>query len=227
MSVNRPRPLVPAQVAFDARRAEFAPLDLRERFDLIFRTNLWSASTRSGLGSELAATAALRAALPPLIEALGARTMLDVPCGDFNWLSTVALDVDYTGADIVPALVEENTRRHGGPRRRFIAADLTADPLPAADLVLCRDCLVHLSFANIRRALDNLRRSGSRYLLTTTFLEHEVNTDIEDGDWRVLNLQRAPFNLPEPEMTLLEGCSEGDGAFADKALGLWRIADLP
>jgi len=225
--MSRHRPPVPAQVAFNARRAEFAPLGLRERFELIYRTNLWTATSRSGLGSELAATAAVRAALPSLVETIGARTLLDVPCGDFNWLGTVPLDVDYTGVDIVPALVEENTRRFGGPRRRFMVADLTIDPLPAADLVLCRDCLVHLSFANIRRALENLRRSGSRHLLTTTFLEHEVNADIEDGDWRMLNLQRAPFNLPEPELTVLEACTEGDGAYADKALGLWRIADLP
>jgi hypothetical protein len=227
MSVNRPRPLVPAQIAFRERRGEFAPLTLRERFDRIFETNLWTASSRSGLGSELQATARLRAALPALVEAAGARSLLDIPCGDFNWLATVPLDVDYTGADIVPALVDENRRRHAGPRRRFVVADLTADPLPSVDLVLCRDCLVHLSFANIRRAFENLRRSGSRWLLTTTFVEHEVNEDIEDGDWRILNLQRPPFDLPPPAMVLIEECTEGDGAFADKALGLWRIADLP
>ena len=102
--------------------------------------------------------------------------------------------------------------------------DLTADPLPRADVVLCRDCLVHLSFDHIRQAFDNLRRSGSTWLLTTTFLEHHENVDIESGDWRILNLTRAPFNLPAPEGVLVEGCLEGEGAYADKALGLWRIA---
>ena len=90
----------------------------------------------------------------------------------------------------------------------------------------CRDCLVHLSFDHIRQAFDNLRRSGSTWLLTTTFLDHHENVDIESGDWRILNLTRAPFNLPAPEGVLVEGCLEGDGAYADKALGLWRIADL-
>ena len=37
----------------------------------------------------------------------------------------------------------------------------------------------------------------------------------------------APFHLPAPEGLLVEGCLEGGGAYADKALGLWRIADLP
>ena len=153
------------------------------------------------------------------------RSLLDVPCGDFGWLSTVDLGVSYTGADIVPALVDENERRYGGPSagRRFLTLDLTKDALPHADLVLCRDCLVHLSFDNIGRALANIRASGATYLLTTTFLEHDANTDIEDGDWRMLNLERAPFNLPPPIDVLVEDCEEGDGAYADKALGLWRV----
>ena len=139
------------------------------------------------------------------------------------------LDLDYTGGDIVADAGGEQPGAvwRPGSRRRFVRLDLTADPLPRADVVLCRDCLVHLSFDHIRQAFDNLRRSGSTWLLTTTFLEHHENVDIESGDWRILNLTRAPFNLPAPEGVLVEGCLEGDGAYADKALGLWRIADLP
>jgi hypothetical protein len=98
---------------------------------------------------------------------------------------------------------------------------------PAADLLLCRDCLVHLSFADIDKALRNIRRSSLAYLLTTTFPAESVNADIVTGDWRPLNLQAAPFNLPTPVELINEGCTEGDGAFADKSLGLWRIRDLP
>jgi len=164
-----------------------------------------------------------------LLKALGARSLLDLPCGDFGWLNTVPLDLDYIGGDIVPAIVDANAARYvtPGSRRRFLTLDLTSDPLPRADVVLCRDCLVHLSFAHIGEAFANLRRSGSTWLLTTSFLEHEVNTDIESGDWRMLNLEHAPFNLPAPEHVLVEGCLESDGAYADKALGLWKISDLP
>jgi hypothetical protein len=95
------------------------------------------------------------------------------------------------------------------------------------DLVLCRDCLVHLSNAHIRDAIENLRASGSTWLLTTTFRAHDQNGDLDDGDWRPLNLERPPFGFPPPVAVVNEGCSEHDGAFADKSLGLWRIADLP
>lgn len=229
MPRSSPRPTVPAQQAFEARRHEFVDLSLEQRFTQIFTTNLWAAGSRSGLGSELTATAGVREQLPRLLEALGAISMLDLPSGDFGWLSTVRLDLDYTGGDIVSDMVASNEQRYGGPgsRRRFLRLDLTADPLPRADVVLCRDCLVHLSFGHISQALDNLGRSGSTWLLTTTFLDHHENVDIESGDWRVLNLTRPPFNLPGPEGVLVEGCLEGEGAYADKALGLWRIADLP
>ena len=229
MSSSRPRPPVPAQRAFADRRQEFVDLPLEQRFARIFTTNLWSGESRSGLGSALTATAGVREQLPPLLQALGATSLLDLPCGDFGWLSTVPLDLDYTGGDIVADLVASNQERFGGPdsRRRFLRLDLTADALPQVDVVLCRDCLVHLSFDHIRLAFENLRRSGSTWLLTTTFLDHHENTDIDSGDWRMLNLTQPPFNLPAPEGVLVEGCLESDGAYADKALGLWRIGDLP
>jgi hypothetical protein len=222
---DRPRPKARAHLNFLTHRHELLGLPLADRFGHIARTNLWGGASRSGLGSELAATATLREMLPPFLARYGIRTLLDAPCGDFGWLSMVNLGVAYTGADIVPALVAENERRYGGPAsgRRFLTLDLTHDPLPRADLVLCRDCLVHLSFANVSRALANIRASGATYLLTTTFLEHHVNADIEDGDWRMLNLERAPFNLPPPTDVLLEQCLENDGAYADKALGLWQL----
>ena len=230
MPSPRSRPPAPAHTRFLQRRAELSALSLDDRFDCIFRTNLWgSDESRSGLGSALAATADLRRSLPAFLARLGARSLLDVPCGDFGWLSTVPLDLDYTGADIVGDLISQNEARYGGPgtRRRFLRLDLTRDRLPAVDVVLCRDCLVHLSFGHVFAAFANLRRSSSTYLLTTTFVEHEGNEDIEDGDWRVLNLARPPFGLPAPLDLLVEGCQEEGGAYADKALGLWCIEDLP
>jgi hypothetical protein len=99
--------------------------------------------------------------------------------------------------------------------------------LPQADVILCRDCLVHFSFANIIAAFRTIKASGARYLLTTTFPDRQVNKDIVDGDWRPLNLERAPFLLPAPQSVLLEDCTEEGGAYADKALAVWGVSDLP
>jgi hypothetical protein len=227
---DRRRSPVLAQRRFAERRGEFDGLDLADRFALIHRTNLWGAdNSASGVGSELTATATLRHDLAALLRAYDVHDLLDLPCGDFTWMAHMDLGgIRYLGADIVPALIEANTAKHArADRISFRRLNLVEDSLPAADLILCRDCLVHLSFAHLRRALDNIRRSGSRWLLTTTFLELESNRDIEDGDWRALNLQRAPFFFPEPEAVIVEGCDEAGGEYADKALALWPVARLP
>ena len=221
--------VVPAHVRYLQRAQELRGLALRDRFARIFETNLWgSDASVSGSGSAPDQTRVIRSQLPPLLRRLRVATMLDIPCGDFGWMRKVPLDgITYTGADIVPELVAKNRSEHGNDRRRFEVLDLTTDPLPPVDLMFCRDCLVHLSNAHIRQALQNVRASGSTWLLTTTFPAHWQDGDLEDGDWRPLNLERPPFSLPPPLVLVNEGCSEHDGAFADKSLGLWRIADLP
>jgi SAM-dependent methyltransferase len=224
------RPPAIAQQRFAARRAEFAGLDLAQCFQHIHETNLWGAHTSaSGVGSELDATAAIRERLPGLLKELGVRSMLDAPCGDHRWMASLHVDLDvYVGMDIVPSIVEGLQQRYRRDlRRTFQLADLTRDPLPRCDLILSRDCLVHFSFATLRHALRNLKESGAVWLLTTTFPELERNEDIEDADWRPLNLEIAPFDWPAPLEIINERCTEAGGAYADKSLALWRMSDLP
>ncbi|MBR0988065.1 class I SAM-dependent methyltransferase [Bradyrhizobium liaoningense] len=224
------RPAVLAHERFVADRDNFASLDLAARFERIERTNLWGAAgSVSGLGSEDPATAAIRDALPSLLQQLGARSLLDAPCGDAGWIGRIKLDLDYTGIDIVPSLIETNNARaaRGELAGRFLVADITRDALPRADLILCRDCLVHLSFQNIGSAIARFRQSGAQFLLVTTFPEWEDNCDCEDGDWRALNMTKAPFDWPVPRALIDERCEEGDGGWRDKSLGLWRLDELP
>ena len=195
-----------------------------------YLTNHWAgAESPSGPGASLDQTAVIRKTLPELCRRLGVGTLLDLPCGDCFWMSSVDLgDVWYIGADFLPEIIEENSRRHSpSARREFEVLDLLTSPLPRADLVLCRDCLVHFAFADISRAVANLRASGTMWLLTTTFPGQSVNEDIRTGDWRPLNLEIAPFHWPRPVELINEGCTEGEGLFADKSLGLWSIAALP
>lgn len=195
-------------------------------FAEFYRDNKWGdAESVSGAGSNLTQTAEVRRVLPGLLAELGCRSMLDVPCGDFYWMRLVPLDVDYTGGDIVSDIVARNQEQYGNERRRFLRLDLLQDTLPAADLIFCRDCLVHLSNAHIRRALDNIRTSGATYLLTTTFPGRADNDDIPTGSWRPINLQRPPHDFPPPLRLIDERCP--DPAYADKHLGLWRVADIP
>ena len=202
--------------------------EIEEVFTEIYRRNEWGSKISvSGSGSDLNQTRLIARELPLLMRELGASSMLDLPCGDFGWMSTVDLSgLHYTGGDIVADLVRSNREKYEASNIRFEVLNLAAGPLPRVDLIFCRDCLPHFSFEDLRRALATVVESGSTYFLTTTFTGRVANRDIATGLWRPLNLQAAPLSLPPPLKILMEGCTEGDGAFGDKALGLWRVSDL-
>lgn len=189
--------------------------------------NLTHQDSVSGEGSDAIQTAQLRAAFPKLLRTLKVKSMLDIPCGDFYWMQQVDLSgVQYTGADIVPALVTQNLQRYSNDMRTFRLLDLTNDALPAVDLVCCRDCLVHFSLADIRAALNNITHSGAKWLLMTHFPEEKSNKDIVTGGWRPLNFCLPPFNLPPPHHLINEGCTEMEGAFEDKSMALWEVKQI-
>lgn len=200
-----------------------------EIFSSYARSNKWGdKASVSGKGSNLESTAQLRELLPPLLRELGAHSIVDVPCGDFFWMAHVDLSgITYLGGDIVPGLIEKNRAKHQRDGVTFEVIDLIKGPVPRADVVFVRDCLVHLSTDHVKAALNNICASGSTYLLTTTFPETGTNAEIATGQWRAVDLTKPPFNLPEPLKLIAEGQDNLKGQAPDKMLGLWRISELP
>ncbi|HEY8561399.1 MAG TPA: glycosyltransferase [Pyrinomonadaceae bacterium] len=181
----------------------------------------------AGPGCSLKSTAEIRRALPLLVASLDVKSILDARCGDFNWQSALDLRAEkHWGVDVVPSLIEANRRKYENERRRFFVADVRRDVLPAAELVLCRDLTVHLSFEDVFAALRNFAANGAKYLLMTTFPEKKANADIQTGEWRPLNFERPPFNFGAPLKLINEKFHEGGARFADKSLGLWLVSDL-
>lgn len=195
-------------------------------FEKIYENNLFlGTESRSGKGSSLLQTRIIREEIPKLLDELRVKRLLDVPCGDWNWMRYVNLSgVQCTGGDIVRDIIDKNNKSFGKENCKFEYLDIISGPLPKADLILCRDCLVHLNFSDGLAALDQFRKSGAKWLLTTTFTERSGNAELCEGNiWRPLNLEKPPYNLPKPERYLNEGCTEDDGLFGDKCLGLWKL----
>ena len=203
-------------------------VDHKAVFTHIFKANAWGdGESASGPGSTTQATQHVRRELPGLLAELGVRAMLDLPCGDFNWMRHVDLaGIDYLGGDLVAELVAENNRRHARANVRFAVLDLLNDDLPRVDLVMCRDCLFHFPLASVQQALQNIQRSGARWLLTTSFTWRQAgpNTDIPMGGWHRLNLELPPISLPRPARVLVEGC--GIPGAEDKSLLLFDLDEL-
>src|ERR1700688_413780 len=92
------RPPVLAHQRFVADKESFSDLTLAQRFRRIHDTNLWGATASiSGLGSELDATAVLRAELPLLFRKLAITLLLDSPCGEARWINHGDLGVRTVG----------------------------------------------------------------------------------------------------------------------------------
>lgn len=191
-----------------------------EIFQNYYDTNFWrDKESVSGPGSNLKATEAIRKQLPALFFTLGITNILDAACGDFHWMKEIMRfsHLNYVGYDVVPKLVDENNRRWGDDTIEFRVCDITRDTVRRADLILARDVLVHFSHNDTRLALQNFRRSGSKYLLATTF-PGAPDTEIETGSWRPIDLSRLRYGLGPPTFLLPEHTET-----TNKSLGLWRI----
>lgn len=201
----------------------------QEIFTTIYNDNHWKSSESvSGGGSELEQTNSVIKEINIILKSYSIKSILDLPCGDFNWMRFVDLaETKYIGADIVDKLILNNSNLYGiNNQIDFKVINLITDKLPKVDLVITRDCLVHLSFKDIFTSIANIKNSGSKYLLTTTFINRHNNIDIITGNWRTLNLEIAPFNFPKPIALFIENCTEDNGNFSDKAMALYNIEDI-
>ena len=174
--------------------------DLPGIFTTIYQNNLWdSPESRSGWGSTVANTASIRSGLERFIAERGIKSMVDAPCGDFNWMKELILpdDFRYIGIDIAQQMVDINNSKYASSRRRFMCGDITSDPIPTVDLVFCRDCLFHLSYKHIHQFVDRFLDSGAQFLMTTTHKNESafLNADILSGDFRLIDLFSPPFSF--------------------------------
>ena len=195
--------------------------DARGIFSAFYRDNTWGGlESKSGPGSSLEATAILRRVLPELAEGLRVRRVLDAACGDSFWMPELP---GYVGVDIVPEAVRRAKRRHS--RRRYRVVDVRSGPLPRADLVICRDAMMHLPLADGIEALNAIRKTGATWLAATTF-DTGKNVNVKTGGFYRIDLEAKPFALGKPWMVLEDDrYPNPDGWKSEgKLLGVWALA---
>ena len=193
--------------------------DLRSRFVTVYDRQLWgNHESRSGAGSVKGSpwVTVAAEAIRKAVGEHGVRSINDIPCGDFNWMPDVLAGlggVRYIGFDIVFDALVRNKERF--PQYEFRVLDITTKVPPAADLIFCKDLLNHLTDADVKRAIDNMRRSGSKFLLASNNPGFE-NTPLPEtpNASRHLDITAPPFNLPPPLWSVADYIS------------LWRLADL-
>jgi len=181
----------------------------------------------SAISSSLHETATLQQELSKLLEDKKITSIADVACGDYSWMQQVKRSdkIRYVGLDKNVQIINSNKQKNG--RLEFKVFNAIDERPPNVDLIICRDLLVNLTFEECKRALNNIRTSGSKYVLLTSFPGRRSNTDSVEEAWRPLNLTLAPFSLPTAIQTINEQCTEYNGMYADKSMCLWLCTQIP
>jgi hypothetical protein len=221
-----------------ARMVAIASSDLptAEKFTRIYDKKLWlkvapainADKSLSGYGSTLESTKVLRHALEGFLSQIEARRLLDIPCGDFNWMRAVQFPpgMEYIGGDVVPPLIARLKACYGrgdtASRRLFRVFDITKDEFDPADVWLCKDCIQHLSNRDIIAALRNFCNSSVEFALISNHTDVKENIDIPTGHFRHVDLTLPPFNLPEPLLKLPDSPIDRERRY----IGVWRRRDL-
>jgi hypothetical protein len=142
-------------------------MDAASVFSRIYQEDRWSGG--SGPGSRPDFCRPVAAFLEGFIRERRIRSLVDIGCGDLQWMPEVVrrTGVTYTGLDVVPALIERH--RAAWPAHRFELLDATAGfaGWPEADLYWAKDVLQHWPDETIEAFLDGFfaARPGARLLV--------------------------------------------------------------
>lgn len=201
-------------------------------FTDIYHNNEWSSKESiSGMGSTLKFTSGARQFLPAIFDEYNFRHLLDLACGDFNWMKTITQHLEtYMGLDIVEPLIKSNLDKYWQMNWiDFDCKDIVNDKIDGTyDVVIAKDVLVHLSNKDIVKVFDHIRAADIEYVIVTNFDGLEKNTDIETGDWRPINFELAPFNFGKPAEVITEDETYmwNSKLMQDKTLSMYKIEDI-
>jgi SAM-dependent methyltransferase len=186
-----------------------------------------SPETPCGPGSTIEACRCILERLPEWIRTHQIRSIVDLGCGDFHWMSRLDLSgLEYDGYDVVRFLIEQNVAKHGLANVRFHHADLTELSVPKADLAVLKDVLIHLPTSQALGIVERVRAARPRFLASTTAPGWLVSNRacMKIGEFSPLDLEAPPFLLGASIASVEVPSRPGNPA---KRFALWRIAEYP
>eukprot|EP00759_Apiculatamorpha_spiralis_P020600 PhF_6_TR25869/c0_g1_i1/m.36565 len=137
--------------------------------------------------------------------------MLDIPCGDMNWMKKVLFAlpntwVEYHGIDIVEHLIQSHKNIFKAHTwMNFHQRDVVEHGIPMDvkyDIIFSRHMLQHLATKDSLKVLRSIHaHPTAKYLFTTTYPDWQAYvalTDLLGTRVRKLNLQLPPASLKNP-----------------------------
>lgn len=214
-------------ITITARPPVNPDLDPHQTFTNIYNRGDWTENFGQvwhydgGGGSGVGYTESLRAQLPDFLKRWNVKTFLDASCGEFTWARHVdwaGLGVSYIGGEIVKGKIDK--LKVDFPQHTWYELDVINDPLPDADVWMCRDTMFHFPMHYIQKTFQNFLRSNIKYILVSShpgawdssrhrLTQEQVTQNIpltKFGDFMNINLFKDPFNFPVPLDRLDDTC---------------------
>ena len=173
---------------------------MREQFEEIYDQNKWGYG--SGAGSLPNHTRSYARVLEEFISEHDIKTILDLGCGDWQFSRYIDWgEARYIGVDLVRSVIDRNIELFSADNIEFRLFSGDFDELPEADLLIAKDVLQHWSNDSVSSFLPVLDRYPYSLITNCANPKGETrNIDIEDGEYRYLDIRLPPFNVDAEEI---------------------------
>lgn len=176
-----------------------------ERFDKIYEEKLWGANEEnegfSGGGSLLENVRPYYNYLKKFLQEHDIKSVVDVGCGDWTFSKHVDWSgIQYTGVDVVGAVIEKNKAKYGADNIHFIHGNFLETDLPSADLLICKHVLQHMPNEDIFDFIELLPNYKHCLVLNAmpigqVNVDHQVTDKFPFWEDRGIDLTLPPFNV--------------------------------
>lgn len=164
-----------------------------EVFETIYAKNIWG--NGSGGGSHPLNTLEYADYLQKFLRQFHIKSVVDLGCGDWQFSKFIDWTaIHYTGIDVVADVINQNKKLYAASNIEFLLANPLDEKvlIAAADLLIIKDVLQHLSNANVLKILRYTQKY--KYCLITNDFDNS-NLDCQNGDTRPLNIKLPPFSV--------------------------------
>ena len=158
--------------------------------------------TLCGAGSTIKSCEPIIKTLPIIIKEFKIKSILDLGCGDLNWIKHVREieKVKYLGIDTHIHLESIHTTNDF----KLIEGNILYMEIPKSDLVICKDVMIHMENFQIKSLLESIKQSKSKYILLTNYSINNNKRSLKN--YAPLNIELPPFSLKNYIMSItLEG----------------------
>ena len=174
-------------------------LALTNTFNRIYAEGIWgrddTGKGTSGTGSTLEITREYRAYVEDFMKKHAVKSVVDAGCGDWSFSSAMDWgDASYLGVDIASDIVEADRKKYESDKIKFQVGDITEE-LPAADLLISKDVLQHLSNRLVQKFIENNLKKGKHKWVILTNDRGRGNPDVSPGGYRAIDLAAPPFDV--------------------------------